>query len=460
VTIKHFIAPAAAFAIAGCSASVSSVPARVIPPLSPRAESRGDGLLWNGRASSSPIKHVVFIIQENRSFNNLFMGYPGATTQNYGYDKRGRKIMLHSQGLATAWDVSHLSKSFFAACDGQGKLPGTDCKMDGWNGERERTDPPDAPYAYVPRSEIKPYWAMAQQYVLADRMFSSNLDASFVAHQYVVAGYASRSVDGPFSTWGCGGGKTDTIPTLTGERKRGPSIVTCFDNPTIADEADAAGVSWRFYASDVNDNGGIWSSYHADRKIFHGPDWSADVISPAPKFIKDVGKGELASITWITPDSWENSDHAGLLGSGGPKWVTSLVNAIGTSQFWDSTGIFIMWDDWGGWFDPVPPVLEDYDGLGFRVPLLIVSPYAKQGYVTHVQYETASVLRYIEDNFGLGQLARSDARANDPASDAFDYTQKPRAFRRIAGGKPASYWLLNERASRRRPPPPNFDDGD
>ena len=109
----------------------------------------------------------------------------------------------------------------------------------------------------------------------------------------------------------------------------------------------------------------------------------------------------------------------GMEAGGGPAWVASVVNAIGESPYWRSTAIFIMWDDWGGWFDPVAPVYEDYDGLGFRVPLIIVSPYAKKGYVTHVQYETASVLRFIEDNFGLGRLAASDARANDPAGDAF-----------------------------------------
>ena len=112
-----------------------------------------------------------------------------------------------------------------------------------------------------------------------------------------------------------------------------------------------------------------------------------------------------------------------------------------------------MWDDWGGWFDPVKPIYKDYDGLGFRVPLLIVSPYAKHGRVTHEQYETASVLRFMEDNFGLGQLAKSDARANDPASDpaAFDFMQKPRKFTKIAGTKPASYWMQPERVPLRRP---------
>jgi phospholipase C len=104
-----------------------------------------------------------------------------------------------------------------------------------------------------------------------------------------------------------------------------------------------------------------------------------------------------------------------------------------------------MWDDWGGLFDPVPPVFEDYDGLGFRVPLIMISPYAKQGYVTHVQYETSSVLRYIEDNFGLPPMAASDARANDPATDAFDYAQKPRAFKKFNGGKNNAYWIERDR---------------
>ena len=171
------------------------------------------------------------------------------------------------------------------------------------------------------------------------------------------------------------------------------------------------------------------------------------MINPPSQFLTDIGAGKLANVTWITP-TYENSDHPGLESSTGPAWVASLVNAVGTSRFWNSTAIFIMWDDWGGWFDPVKPVYEDYDGLGFRVPLLMISPYAKQGYVTHVQYETSSVLRYIEDNFGLPPLAKSDMRANDPATDAFDYNQKPRAFKKFAGSKPNAYWIERDRTSR------------
>jgi phospholipase C len=438
----------AALAVAGCSSQPT-------PPTLPI-----NSLHRAARPSpGSPIAHVVFIIQENRSFNNLFMGYPGATTQKYGYDTYGKKIKLLPIGLKTEWDIDHSSNGFFAACDGPpSKLPGTDCKMDGWNNEVAGLHhPPNPAYAYVPRGEIKPYWQMARQYVLADNLFASNLDASFVAHQYAVAAYASATVNGPEGPWGCEGGKPDKTPTLTQARSIGKAIRTCFDFPTLGDVADKAGVNWRFYAGGIYDDGGIWSSYQADRKIFYGPDWSANVINPPAQFLTDIAKGQLANVTWITP-TFETSDHGGLNADGGPAWVASVVNAIGKSKLWPTTAIFILWDDWGGWFDPVKPIYEDFDGLGFRVPLLIVSPYAKQGSVTHVQYETSSVLRYIEDNFGLPQLSKSDARASDPANDpaAFDYRQSPRKFTKIVGAKPTAYWLQLERAARRQVKPPNI----
>jgi phospholipase C len=407
-------------------------------------------------ASKDPIQHVVFIVQENRSFNNLFMNFPGATTQSYGYDTSGDKIPLQPIDLTTPYDIDHSSNGFFAACDGTGVLPGTNCKMDGWNNEKTTLHAPaDAPYAYVSQSVIKPYWSLAKQYVLSDETFASNLDASFVAHQYVVAAYAARTVNGPDGPWGCEGGKVDTTPVLTKKRTIGKNrIVTCFTFPTMGNEADAAGLSWRFYSEGIYDYGGIWSSYQADDKIYHGADWSANVINPGAQFLTDVDNGQLANITWITP-TYTNSDHSGLGATSGPAWVASLVNAIGKSTFWKSTAIFIMWDDWGGWFDPVPPVYKDYDGLGFRVPLLMVSPYAKKGSVTHTQYETSSVLRFMEDTFGLAPMAKSDARASDPANDpaAFDFSQKPRAFKKIAGAKPAWYWFELERLENAKPRP-------
>jgi phospholipase C len=408
------------------------------------------------RLATTPIAHVVFIVQENRSFNNLFMGYPGAKTASFGFDSNGKKIVLAPVNLAEPWDLDHFSSAFFVACDGQGTLPGTRCKMDGWNKELlGRGAPNDAPYSYVPEAQVDPYWKMARQYVLADRMFQSNLDGSFVAHQYIVAGFASRFIDFPKGIWGCEGGSGDTGPTLTNQRTQGPPTVACFDNPTIASEADSAGVSWRFYTGAIYQNGGIWNSYQADKQIYKGSDWGTDVINPPSAFLTDIGNGKLANVTWITP-TYENSDHPGQTTAGGPAWVTSIVNAIGESKFWNTSAIFIMWDDWGGWFDPVKPVFKDYDGLGFRVPLIMISPYAKQGYVTHRHYETASVLRFIEDNFGLPPMAASDTRANDPASDAFDYSRKPRAFKKFQGDKPKSYWIERARITRLRGKPESF----
>jgi phospholipase C len=409
---------------AACAARDAAGPAS--PPaagISQPGDARS-AFLRSGGVSGGKIKHVVYIIQENRSFNNLFLGFKGANTQDYGYDTSGNKIVLHPQSLATTWDIDHSTIGFFAAYDNG--------KLDGWNNEGGCCKlPPYYAYAYVPRNEIKPYWDMAEQYALADNLLQSNLDGSFVAHQYAIAAASNHEVNFPTSWWGCQAGPSDTVTTLNSDRTIGPSVPVCEDYPTLGDSLDAASLSWRFYTYPYDTDGGIWNAYSAVNHIYSGPDYQNDVIEDASQFIPDVAKRTLSAVTWITP-TYENSDHAGYNGAGGPAWVASLVNAVGKSPFWDSTAIFVIWDDWGGWFDPVAPIYEDYDGLGFRVPMIAISAYAKKGYVSHVQYESSSVLRFMEDNFGLSPLAASDARAADPASDMFDFSQRPRPFKRIA----------------------------
>jgi phospholipase C len=402
------------------------------------------------RHASGKISHVVIIIQENRSVDDLFQGFPGADTQSYGYTEAGKKVTLAPIGLEAPWDIQHSAHEFFEACDGQGSLPGTDCKMDGFNREFVSCGLPEGPhcpnsnpqYGYVPKSETKPYFAMAQQYVLGDEMFASNLDgSSFVSHQYAIAGQASSSVDYPTTpTWGCDGGPQDTIATLTQQRTFGSRIQACFDNQTLGDELDTAGISWRYYASSLeNPSGNIWSAYQAIKHIRYGPDWKADVISPQTRFFKDVADGALPGVAWITP-TCNNSDHASCGSSHGPHWVASIVNAIGSSPYWDSTAVFVFWDDYGGWYDHVPPPFVDYDGLGIRVPLLVISPYAKKGYVSHVQYEHGSILKFVEDQFGLPRLAATDSRATSPEADCFDFSKPPRSFVPIPNAlKPADF---------------------
>ncbi|HLY02840.1 MAG TPA: alkaline phosphatase family protein [Candidatus Cybelea sp.] len=385
-------------------------------------------------SSSGKIQHVIIIVQENRSFNNLFYGFPHAKTAKYGYNTSGQKIVLQPVGLETSWDIEHQLGGFLAACNGTGSLPGTDCQMNGFDNEYWGCSScPNAnpPYSYVPHSETKPYFYMGRHYVLADEMFASNLDASsFISHQYIIAGQASSAVNFPSGWWGCPGVYSgDYIYTITSERQYGSTIPMCFSNTTLGDEMDSAGLSWAFYTSTYYGDGGIWSAYQNIKQIYDGPDWAKDVITPQTNFFSDVSNGKLRDLTWITP-TCENSDHAGCGSKTGPSWVASLVNAIGDSQYWDNTAIFIMWDDYGGWFDPVPPKMLDYDGLGIRIPMLIVSAYAKKGYVSHTHYEHGSILKFAEETFGLAPLAASDTRATAP-DDAFDFNAPPRKFETV-----------------------------
>jgi phospholipase C len=394
------------------------------------------------RKSSQKIQHVVIILQENRSFDDLFQGYPKADTQSYGYDSNGNKITLQPVGLESGYDLEHDIYSYFEDCNGTGSLPGTDCQMNGFNNEPTGCGSCSNPqYGYVPHSETATYFSMAHKYVLADRMFTSHIDDSFISHQYIIAAQANGTAYFPSSSWGCEGGTNDTIATLSQSRQVGnPHIQVCWDINTLGDELDAAGLSWRFYASSVNGDGGIWSAYQAIRHIYQGPDWSKDVISPQTQIFTDIKNGTLSNVTWVTP-TCATSDHAGCGSNKGPAWVASVVNAVGQSQFWNTTAIFVMWDEWGGWYDHVAPPFEDYDGLGFRVPLLIISPYAKKNYVSHVQYEHGSLLRFAEDEFGLAQLSAADKRANDPATDAFDFKRKPRKFEPFATQFDANYFI-------------------
>ncbi len=435
-----FCVAASAFALASCA-----------PSSLPYMQS-GAALRALNSTGAGKIKHVVFIVQENRSFDNLFQGYPGADTVAEGKDSNGDTIKLRPSGLGADYTIDHSAQAMFAACNGTGKLPGTKCRMNGFNHEFTFHNPPSLThpqYVYVPHKDSKPYFDMAHQWVVSDRTFQSQVDESFTAHQYIIAAQAASSVDLPNGAWGCQGGTGDTVATITKKRyPGGKPEQACFDYQTLGDELDKAGLSWKFYASAygsrASGDGAEWSGYQAVRHIYQGPQWTKNVISPNWKFIKDVRAGELANFTWITPVC-DDSDHVNCPGGYGPSWVAALVNTVGKSKFWDSTAIFVIWDDWGGTYDHVPPPYKDYDGVGFRVPLLAISPYAKQNYVSHVEYETTSVLRFAEDLYGLSQLAAADERATSPAQDCFDFSQRPRAFVPIAAPLPPKFFMQQYR---------------
>jgi phospholipase C len=360
----------------------------------------------------SPIQHIVVIMQENRSFDNLFNGFPGADTAQSGMNG-ATAIPLKPISLADSRDLDHSHTRWVQDWDNGA--------MDGFvqNGST-------LPYSYVPESEVEPYWMLARQFVLGDRMFQSNTGPSFVAHQYMIAGQSANVVENPTgSVWGCDAAPGTTAAVLGPDGDEIPGVYPCFDYLTIADLLDDKGVTWRYYAPASGDSFYILSAYQAIRHIRFGSDWNDNVISPQNRVLTDIQHGELAQVTWIIPD-FAHSDHPGS-GSEGPDWVASIINAIGNSPFWNSTAVFITWDDWGGWYDHVAPAKVDAMGPGFRVPLLVASPYAKHGYISHHMHEASGFISFIEHNFDLGTLGARDA-GSDAYSDCFDYSQSPPPF--------------------------------
>jgi phospholipase C len=215
-----------------------------------------------------------------------------------------------------------------------------------------------------------------------------------------------------------------TINPITGIEKT--KVKPCFEHPTIMDLLDAKHVSWRYYNAAST---GFWSAPDAIRHLRYGSDWK-NVIAPETTIKSDIAAGTLPAVSWVTPTAAE-SDHAASNNGSGPAYVASIVNAVGQSKYWNTTAIFITWDDWGGWFDHVPPLMYNkYEG-GFRVPLIVVSPYAKKAYVSHVQHQQSSILHYIESTFTLGTLGHADLRADD-LSDCFNMLQKPTPYTVIA----------------------------
>lgn len=152
-------------------------------------------------------------------------------------------------------------------------------------------------------------------------------------------------------------------------------------------------------------------------------------MSPETTILSDALAGKLAAVSWVVPD-FRNSDHPLSLSQSGPDWVASIVNSIGEGPNWKSSVIVIVWDDSGGWYDHVPPPQLDQDGLGVRVPIIVVSPYAKRGVVMHTTYESGSLLKFAEQLFNLPSLAASDRRANS-ILNCLDFKQPARRFHPI-----------------------------
>jgi phospholipase C len=410
------------------------------------------------------VQNVVVIFQENRSPDNLFGSnpnfLPGVDIATSGVNSKGQIIPLTAGPLANNYDLSHAHSAFVVmydngSMDGADKIP-VNCKK-GAHG----CPPANPQFKSVDNSTglLNPYFQLAQQYTFGDRMFQTNQGPSFPAHQFIISGTSAPSADsdlfaaenpdgvpGPDINTGCTAPAAEFVRMIDPSGNESQTMYPCFEHKTLVDLLDNAGVSWRYYTPSA---GSIWTGPNAIYHLRYGPDWANNVVLKPAQILTDIANGQLANVSWVIPTGQE-SDHP-LSNQGlGPSWVASIVNAIGQSRYWDSTVIFILWDDWGGWYDHVaPPVINSYE-YGFRVPLIVVSPFAKQAYVSHVTHDFGSILKFIEGVYNLPSLGYADALADD-LSDCFDF-HKHNRFQKIAAPYDAKYFIND------KTPPTDPDD--
>jgi phospholipase C len=404
---------------------------------------------------SSPISHIVLIVQENRTFNNLFATFPGTVGTTTGKELVGGKvesINLTKEPLESPRILRHTYGGYKTAYHGG--------KMDAFNLIRFETNGHDEgalPYEYVDPTDVAPYWAIATDYAVADHMFTTQGSSSFPAHQDLIRGGTAIDpteslIDDPNkSPWGCPAPPnttTDLITTgLKYESHRGPSPCTSDFPPSGSYETlqvllDAKSVSWKYYTPPYEGNNATnWNAFLVIASVFNNKtEWNAHISQPETNVFADISNGALPSVSWVIPDG-VNSDHPGYKSDTGPSWVASVVNAIGESSYWKSTAIVIVWDDWGGFYDEVkPPKLDNQGGPGFRVPMLVVSPYVGQNEISHKTFEFGSIIRFIEDNWNLGRLGTTDETTKSIAS-IFHFNQSPRSFITIPSSRSKSFFL-------------------
>ncbi len=354
------------------------------------------------------IQHFVFIMQENRSFDHYFGTYPGVEGIPAGVCVPNPPAAcvppFHNSSLVNNGGA-HFNSSAIASIHGG--------LMDGFISQA--TPPPGDVMGWHDFNEIPNYWSYAKLYVLQDRLFESVLSYSLPAHLYMLAAQS--------------GGYVGFLP-----------IPQSYSFPEITELLQSGQIDWRYYvnhgptpgAGDGLDGANVdadettysfWNPLPAFPLVANDPNQFSRLTNAA-QFFTDAQNGTLPQVSWVIP-SYQQSEHPTAAVNDGMNYVTTLINAVMHGPEWNTTAIFVAWDDWGGFYDHVPPPMLDQYSLGIRVPGLVISPYSRQGYVDHKTYSFESWLRLIEERFSVNALNSRDNNAND-MRDAFDFTQAPR----------------------------------
>ena len=360
----------------------------------------------SGEASApAAIQHVVIIVKENHTFDNYFGQFPGTDGARF-VPHNGRQEFPPS-APDRSQDIDHSFKAAHDAYD-QGRMDGFDRLPGGTVNGTPLT------FAQYREADIPDYWTYAREFVLYDHYFTSVMGPSTPNHLFFLAASSGGTIS---NAWGVRLAQPPCAAprgAITILAPDGGTAVAkpCLEIPTIPGLLSKRGIGWRSY--------GFWAiGLLAD--VYEEPALRANLRS-SWAFAGDARAGRLPEVSWVwgIPD-----EHPPRSVCDGMGWTVEQVNAIMAGPLWRSTLIIITWDDWGGWYDHVPPPQMDRFGLGFRVPALVISAYARRGYISHRLTEHASAAKTVETLFGLPSLTARDAGAND-LLDALDLSQPPR----------------------------------
>jgi phospholipase C len=366
------------------------------------------------------IQHIVFLIKENRSFDNYFGTFPGANGTKTGVISSGAVIPLGRTADRTLHDMGHSWSSAWTAMNG-GKMDQFDLIPDGTvNGDYQS-------YSQLLQPDIPNYFSYAHHFTLSDNTFSSLQGASFSNHLYMIASQSGGAIGLPNvpikpGGWGCDGEPGTTVQVLSDQGVFSNQF-PCFDFQTLGDSLnDANNVGWLSYAPGQGEDGYIWSAFDAVNHVRNTAMWKEHVV-PWAQFQTDAQNGTLPAVSWVVT-SGKTSEHPPASSCLGENTTVAQLNALMQGPDWATTAVFLTWDDFGGFYDHVSPPVVDQYGLGPRVPMIIISPYAKAHYISHTLYSFDSVVKFIEERFNLLPLSERDANANDML-DSFNFNQTP-----------------------------------
>jgi phospholipase C len=431
------------------------------------------------------IKHIVVIMQENRSFDQYFGTYPGADGIPGLAGHPGSVPCIPDPHAHTCVKPYHNPELANAGGPHYQQDATTDVnggKMDGFITSVESSSRPDTDtlgcvvnlklpgcvdvMGYHDQRDIPNYWTYAKNFVLQDHMFEPSLSWSLISHLYMVSGWSAQclSATNPFSCT-----SDNNFPEVPAQIENTPAgsltgAALGVLEPAVPVDKYAwtdvtyllhkYNVSWRYYMQQGTEpdcetgamtctpipqaitTPGIWNPLPAFTDV-HQDNQLGNIVD-SNRLFSDAKAGTLPAVSWVVP-SGDDSEHPPMSIAAGQQHITNVINAIMKSPDWNSTAIFLSWDDWGGFYDHVKPPTVDGQGYGLRVPGIVISPYAKPGYIDHTTYSFDAYLKFIEDDFLGGQRLdpktdgrpdpRPDVRENQPIlgdlRNDFNFNQQP-----------------------------------